>query len=258
MRKIECLQIEKNQKQQRRTWPVVTAILLCCACSAFADNVTMELTGPTSSSAPNLAGVYTDPYTALIGAAGQTTGPITGVSTYVLCDDFSTDVFIGEIWQATSTNLSALNTSSPLALKFDRTDAAAQYSDYMAAAYLATKIMRIDQSTSAGRLEAEQLSFALWGVFDTNPSNGPLSGAWITGADLTVAENDLSNARSAVVGMNAAQFDNVFIYTPNPLNASQEYIVVTPEPSAYGFLAIGLAFIFLAVRRARKTGLQPA
>ena len=258
MCEIKCPQIEKNWKQQRRTWPVVTAILLGCACSALADNVTMELTGPTSSSAPNLAGVYTDPYTALIGAAGQTQGPITGVSTYVLCDDFSTDVYIGEIWQATSTSLSALNTSSPLALKFDRTNAATQYSDYMAVAYLATEIMKIDQSTSAGRLEAEQLSFALWGVFDTNPTNGPLSGAWITGSDLTTAENDLSNARSAVVGMNAAQFANVFVYTPNPLNASQEYIVVTPEPSTYGFLAIGLAVILFTVRRARKTGSQPA
>lgn len=109
-----------------------------------------------------------------------------------------------------------------------------------------------------GRLEAEQLSFALWSVFDANSTYGPLSGVWINGTNLTAAENDLSNARSAVVGMNAAQFANVYVYTPNPLNASQEYIVVTPEPSTDGFLAIGLAIILFAARRARKTGSQPA
>jgi hypothetical protein len=264
MRHTKSPQIGEFRKPKRRAWPLVAAIFLASGCSAFADNVTMQLTGPTSSSAPNLGGVYTDPYTATIGAPGQTTGPITGVSAYVLCDDFSTDVYIGQIWQATSTNVSALNTSTPLALKFDQGNAAAQYSDYMTVAYLATEIMNIDQSTSAGRLQAEQMSFALWGVFDTAPSanncqtkGGPLSGCWITGTNLTAAENDLSAARTAIQGMNASQFANVYIYTPNPLSASQEYIFV-PEPTTWGFLAIGLAAILLAARRARKTGSQPA
>jgi hypothetical protein len=72
---------------------------------------------------------------------------------------------------------------------------------------------------------------------------------------LTNAVNDLSNAQLAVAhGWTAAGY-SINIYTPNPHNASQEYITVsTPEPSEIALLGVYLSSFAGLVLLARKRG----
>lgn len=224
-----------------------------------AETVTMELTGPPPG--PSLGGVYISPYTALIGPAGQTTAPINGVSTPIICDDFETDVSTSTPpWQAIVTNVSSLagEGAANTNLKFDTTSATQQQFDYTVAAYLATQIMQAQQQ---GNVTAQgDLSFALWGLFD-NLAGGPLSGSWVTGTDLTNAINDLNAAKSYVStnSLTPANYANVTIYSPTPKSASQEYIVVnTPEPSTLLMLALGIGGLLMLWRRQRNVAVIAA
>ncbi len=231
---------------------------LCFAGGALAQTVSMELIAPPNG--PSMAGVYTSPYTALIGAAGQTTATISGTPTLVICDDFLTDVSTATPpWQATATNMSALagESTASSAVKFDRTASAAkQITDYMTVAYLAEELMAIDQSTTAGQTTAGELSFAIWNVFD---SFSPLPTDYLNSAQRTQALNYLSLAQTAVAGKSPTDFSNVTIYTPTPSGASQEYLTVTtPEASTIALLAVdisGLAgLVFLLRRRFARAG----
>ncbi len=209
-----------------------------------------------------MAGVYISPYTALIGAPNQTKAVITGVATYVICDDFTTDVSVNTPpWQAIGTNVAALQgeAAPDNVLKFDHGSTAAQAAtqilDYTVAAYLAVEIM---EAKWAGDVTKEgRLSFSLWGLFDPTSvdANGPLSSHWVTGSDLTYANQYLADARNAVLtqGLTPASFSNVTVYSPTPQSASQEYLVVSmAEPPFLALLGIDLLAVvglILFVRR---------
>jgi hypothetical protein len=214
---------------------------LCVAASTFAT-VTMKLTGPPPG--PVMGGVYTSPYTATID----------GVSTFVICDDYYTDVSIATpAWQATATSLASLagESAASTVVKFDhQTTAAQQIDDYMAVAYLAMQLMSIDQSTTANQVVAGEISFAIWAVF-AGPS-GPFSS--LTPTQTTAAQGYLDNARAATAGQSPAAFAGVTIYTPTPnMNASQEYITVSvaeaPVPVILGLDLLGVAGCLLFLRR---------
>jgi hypothetical protein len=242
---------------------------------AFAGtpSVTMELTAPAPG--PSLDGIYINPYTALIGAAGQTAAPIGGVSTAVLCDDWTTDVYPSTPpWQATVTDLSQLygETAPSDVVKFDNADsptitnatAAQQQNDYTVAGWLA---IEVEQAQQANNTTVEgQLSYALWMLFDpTDPATYLNSvGA---GGDLSAAETDLANAKAYVSndGLNAGNFDaltgyDLTIYTSVPKSYAQEYLSLTPvaapEASSVVVLAADLmgvfGLIFLLRRRAAR------
>jgi hypothetical protein len=250
-----------------QSWLFASLALICLATGAMADStVTMQLIGPPPG--PILGGVYTSPYTALIGPAGQTLGQgqtqINGVSTLVVCDDFQTNMStVTPPWQAIDTNLNSIlgEATTSGVVKFDNSATVAQQQfDYQVAAYLALEILNTDQSTTAGQVTAGQLSFAMWAVFDPPPdSTGPFSGQFVTGSDLAQAQADLSAAQAAV---NAPGFTlggyNVDIFTSNPLGAAQEFITVSaPEAATPILLAadvLGLLFFvgFLRKRTARK------
>ena len=71
------------------------AVILWSSVSlAFADTVTMQLIGPPPG--PSMGGIFTSPYTAIVGGPNETadpgTGLIAGVPTSVICDDFFGDV----------------------------------------------------------------------------------------------------------------------------------------------------------------------
>src|SRR5579863_7652091 len=69
--------------------------------------VSMELTGVNGAS---LNQVNTDPYYAQIGPAGLTSGSqfnsSNSESVAIYCDDFFDDVNVGQVWQASVTNMS--------------------------------------------------------------------------------------------------------------------------------------------------------
>jgi hypothetical protein len=232
----------------RSSFAAVGLAIFCCAPSAFAD-VNMVLTGVTG---PFMAGVYTSPYIATID----------GVSTLVICDDFLTDVSIGQAWTADATTVSSLNGPGPsTAVKFDKSpgtpaEAVVQQQDYAVAAYLAEQILATNQSTQAGQYQAGILSYALWDLFDPallttyqSPScNHPYG---------CLTQNEIDDAKAALAtaqtnALSYAQYSNVTIYTPTPVQGlSQEFLAVTmSEPPSPAILAVyflglgGLVFVF--------------
>ncbi len=227
----------------KRSWMI--GLMGSCLAALAMGQVTMQLVSPTGSG-PVLGGVYISPYTALIN----------GTPTLVICDDFETDVSLSTpAWQAYGTSVSSIQTevAPNTVVKFDNTNLAAQRFEYGVAAYLAIEIL---QAQAANNLTAQgDLSFALWGLFDT-AANGPFNGNWVTGADLTAAQNDLADAKS-YVQLNNPIFSNVTVYSPAPKGASQEYIVVnTPEPPAMAVLGAEFSGLFLLVYAFRRRALR--
>jgi len=221
---------------------------------ASAGQVSMELTGVEG---PSMGGVYTSPYQALVGPAGLTHSsqftPSNSVKVDIYCDDFLREVGVGIIWQANVTSVGALaSNSSPLPLKFQTGDLLTQRQDYIAEAYLAEELSKVDQSTPAGKQEAGELSFAMWGIFDPGPG-GALSR--LSGTELADATTDMTDAFTFTAGKSASEFANVFIYTPDPTDASQEYLVVTnvPEPGTLALMVMGFVGLAAVVRRRVRT-----
>lgn len=220
-------------------WLMASVAIFCSFAAASAstpdpDTVSMQLIGPPPG--PNMGGYYTAPYTAIIGAAGQTGtigSDISGVVTPIICDDFQTDVTTETpAWQATVLNVEDIlneGSTTSTAVQWDTTASASQQeTDYDVASYLAIEIFNTDQSTSEGQTTAEELSYALWAVFDpSSDPNGPLADPLLTSSELGGIESDLSVAENAVQNGWTPVGYNIDIYTPTPLGASQEYMTVS-------------------------------
>jgi hypothetical protein len=219
--------------------------------SSLLGDVTMTLTGVTG---PSMGGVYTSPYTATIN----------GVNTLVICDDFLTDVSIGETWDAAATTISSLTgPGTSTAVKFEHNATAAQQQEnYATAAFLAEEILSQDQNTLSGQYHAGILSYALWGLFDPTlltlyqgasiaNCNQNHSYGCLTAQEIADAKTALSNAESGAGSY--TQYSNVTAYTSVPQSASQEYLVVSmsepPSPAIIGIEVLGLGGLFFAFRR---------
>jgi len=217
-----------------RLGATLTVALFCGMACSEANAVSMQLTGVGSGAV--MGGVYTSPYT----------GTVDRSTVKIYCDDFLTDVGIGQTWTANATNFTAFDgATGPLKnLKFDTSASlATQLADYETVAYLVEQIAGIDQSSSAGKTKTGELSFAIWAVFD------PAALDSISGTNKTNAIADLAAARSALPSLTPDQFANIEIYTPNPLNASQEYFVDVPEPATASLAAMGMVFMMVSRRR---------
>lgn len=245
--------MRKNRNLTVLGWLLAGAWLAPLAAQAN-PVVSMELTGLNNAS---LNGVYTEPYNAQIGPAGLTSASqfssTNSEPAAIYCDDFYDDVSMGQIWQATVTNMSALSTTSlNTTVMFNNMTPATEAADYMAAAWLAEQIAAQNQSTPAGQLTAGQESYALWYVFDPAALTG------LSSTDYNAAVTDYDDAVAAVAGDTPGDFSKVNIYTPlddTPGSASsQEYFSVdAPEPGTLGLMAVGLAGLGWMARRRRQS-----
>jgi hypothetical protein len=201
--------------------------------SAFAD-ASMTLTGAGSNV---LDGIYMGPYTATIN----------GVSTPVICDDFSDESFLPESWTAYTSTFSGLTN-----VKFT---GAPETQNYEEAAYLALELLAAPPNS----LQAGEIQFALWDVFDPNAIPTLTS---YNAADGAAALLYLQGAQTGYSSLTAAQLAEFTFYTPNtndPITCGsgacastppQEFITVnTPEPSTMLLLGIGVCGLFLVKRR---------
>jgi hypothetical protein len=264
-------------------------ILICCGAAAFAQD-TLTLLNPPNTGFTE-GGVYTSPYNINVNNGPNGTGTI-NTPLQLICDDFTTDITVGESWNATATTLTTLNSTTVAPLKFDNTSyngealggAGDVVQDYAIAAVLASELLSLpDTDTQA----AGDLSFALWDVFDSTllgTSYASMSDPFgtITSTQWTDAMNDLTGAIAQVDGvitggsanpnaisglmsggtvvLSSLNISSLTAYTPTPnAGVAQEFLqVTTPEASTPVVLAADLLGFFALVgflrrRRAAKT-----
>lgn len=242
----------------------------------------------------SLGGVYTSPYYATVGSSSS--------EIPVICDDFVDNSFVPETWTAYVTSLSDVTGStvpaapaSPYGPVLSGAASPPQFAGgwvgntglsqeqaYTVVSYLAVEIL--DQSP--GSTAAQDLSFAMWALFDpavfidqtngsvSTPCTLPNGEGCLDATDLSAAETDLSNALTAVnsLHLTTANFDaiegvdSVTIYTYDPNGGApscggstcltsppQEFIAVTvaepPSPALLGFDLLAVAGLFLIARR---------
>jgi hypothetical protein len=253
--------------------PMLGAVLVLLSLGAGLQAAdTLQLT--TVGASAVMGGVYTSPYGVSVNG---------GPTTLMICDDFTTDSYVGLTWTATETTLSQISNSSVAGLKF----ATAPYSttpgivggpsnvgiDYATAAVLAAQLMSLPNiGTPAENAEmAGELSFAIWGVFDTNllqntsTGYGTLTAGQLSAAlgYITAAQGLVSAATSGgvtnlnLISINGQSINSLTVYTSNPLGASQEFLRVSmPEPSYPAVLAVDLLAVLglIVVLRKRAVG----
>lgn len=190
----------------------------------------------TLTSAGNnvMDGVYVDPYYATVN----------GVQTWVICDDYADDSYLNESWTANIYNYSNLgNTRNTTKWNLTATQ---QTQDYDEAAYLTAGLLKAFESNNT--IAVGEITFALWGVFDSAAITSLTAWNSSYGA---AAQNYLTQAKKQTY--TTGEFSNVLVYSPNmsdpitcsggpcPTKPPQEFLVVqTPEAPALVVLAFDL------------------
>jgi len=235
------------RKSVMRRLTLAFCVLLLSAAgvsSLGAQTVSMQLVNANANYV--MGGVYTSPYGISING---------GSPTLLICDDFLTNISIGQTWSAQVTSLAALQNNPTATAKFGNNVTA-----YATAAVLAAELMGLGNLATE---TAGELSYAIWGVFDPAVLTGQIQsgeGA-LTGAELTAAQQFLANAEAVVAAatvggkIDLSKIPYLTIYTPNPLGASQEFLAVSmPEPASIvilGMDCLGMAGLALLLK-ARK------
>jgi len=188
--------------------------LLAPASACIASTVTLELTGVGNGT--NYGGVYDSPYDISInGSSAMLLG----------CDDFATEIGVGSTWSAMTENASNVDNG----VKFTAGPfygGNSLQTTYSAAAWIATQLVT---PAVMGNTNAQiDYSLALWELFDPSLTGGPINFTGsLNGPDGQVP-SVLDIAYAAVAGGYTGS--NVTVYTPNPLNAGQEFLQVAPVP----------------------------
>ncbi len=217
----------------RKAKTLIALSMLAAAPAAFAQ-VTMTLTGAGNQTVQG--GVYVSPYNGTIQQNGAATPP---VSTLMICDDFTTDSYIGQQWQATAT--AEANAGLPgstvkflgsgATLSFDG-GVYTQQQAYNAAGWLATQLV---SPAVMGTAQQTIDSFAIWNIFDGGANGAVYSPEGALSASQQAAV--LALEQTALTQYSSQSESNVTIYTPNAstrinpngVNQSQEFLVVSPQ-----------------------------
>ena len=159
-----------------------------------------------------------------------------GTALDMMCDDDRTNVTNDETWDADAYSLIATNIPD---LKFASIgSASAVLNDYEMAAW-------IESGVATGSIGAPDGNAAVWFIFDPT---------FNTSVDQSNITTILSDAQTAV-DANNLNYSGITIYTPTPLDSSQEYMtgIVTssvPEPGSFMLLgSVLFALGFFGRRR---------
>jgi hypothetical protein len=260
---------KRRVDEMRGKLRTILMVSLACFFSALglrADTVSMTLTNPPPGN--TLGDVYVDPYTATVN----------GVSTAVICDDWSDNTYTDETWTANVTNEAEVSTANP-APKFGDNQAL-----YNEVTWLADQML---PATSQNATEDTELSIAIWDLtYGANGTNeetpAPLAylETYGTSSEYGQAITDICEAEGTAAGGGLCAGTNYAgeagyisandweILTPTsaaptcsgaacPTAPPQEFLVeVAAEPSSLALLAVELLLMagfagFVRWRRSR-------
>lgn len=219
---------------------------LAASCTPTSTTACMNLTSPglNNGSGYVVDNVYISPYTALVN----------GVSTTVICDEFTADSYLGEMWAASVSSVSQLGSSV--------IGGGTNQQGYNEVAWLAEQLLA---PANANLTAQTDISFAIWSIFEPASVSSYLMQDFGDTATYKGAMYWVNQANAQT--FSAGEFANVQIYTPTstaptcgggacPSGPPQEFISVTaPESSMVALLAIdflGLAALVYFLRRERK------
>lgn len=219
-------------------------ICFCAARGAIATpTASMDLTSPGSSLTGTnaLNGVYVGAYTATIN----------GVSTPVICDDFTHDSYVPETWTANVNTFSTLSA----ALWGGVPNSTVLYEE----AFYLVEQMYANNSNST---DVGDISFAIWSLFNSSATAG------LSTTDLNNVNTWLHQAQANYATVDTSDFT---IYTaalptdakcpsyPNsvcPNTPPQEFITYSAsEPGFFGILGADLLLFGFGVLFLRRRGL---
>jgi len=251
--------------------------------AAIADQVYMKL---DSVPGYNMGGVYTSPYIVKVSPINNFNNPNARTIDVLrlACDDFTTDISVGYVWLADEYTLADVHDNGPQ--KFQQGNVYAPdttnplsagggdipvllsaYSAaerYYAAALLVNDLFHLAHDSSYATVSAEY-SYAIWQVFYWKAYDGystPLS------YGDRVAVDTLERAALTTARANGGDYRNLDftlnIYTPDPVNSSQEFLgidptrpdVLVPDGSVLSALAFDLLALFGVIVLVRKRILQ--
>jgi hypothetical protein len=215
---------------------LLVVALLAAAPAAFAD--TLQLTGIGNGT--NYGGVYDSPYDISINGGTP--------SMLLSCDDFATEINVGDSWSALAENASAVDSG----VKFSSGPfygGNSLQTTYSAAAWLATQL--VTPAVMGNSNTQIDYSLALWELFDPT-----LAGPITFGGSLSGPDGQVPDVMGQAFAAVAAGYtgSNVTVYTPNPLDAGQEFLDVAPVPlpASWPLLLSGMLGVGALCRRARK------
>jgi hypothetical protein len=200
---------------------------------------TVNLTLVNVSPGYNDGSFYTYPYNFSINGAS--------ILTPLLCDDFVDDVYIGETWTATVSNISNIVANGQMTAAAGSLAGIAgqtKLKAYLEAAYLYNKLYTTLDATSS-----VNINHAIWALFSATPYNAA-SQELFDEANLNTSESDTS------------MFSDIVFFTPvqgtQTLNGDsvagrpQEFIGKVPEVSSLALLGFGLLGLGGLARRKQR------
>jgi hypothetical protein len=196
----------------RKSWCLIEGALLFALLAVgplAAQTTTLNLTGagPGEIVWGTSEGIYTSPYSGNVG----------GPTIPVICDDFVDNTYLPESWTAYVTQLSTLSSSTDPTLKWTTGDFGTLTQDaaYTVASVLAVEIL----NPSNTALAQEELSFAMWALFD--PNGVGVSDPSDQGALGWLATNGYSNTPGSFYASVLTDLSTAVAYASNSANKNQ-------------------------------------
>jgi hypothetical protein len=206
----------------------VCVVAYFCITGVTQAQVTLGLISPGSNISN---GVYVGPYTLSVNGAGDI---------QAVCDDRDTDTG-SSTWTAYVNTFATLSNTKFYSLP-SINSGTTETQNYEAAAWLVQQMFALDPYNPANYATVADIHLAIWSNFSTAAlsllaSNSDAQ-SWYT--------KGLAHDSDSI-----ANFADIVIYTPSPTGASQEFMMVTPEPASMMLFGTGLLVIASAIRRRR-------
>jgi len=205
------------------------ATVAFCAATATAGPVTIQF---NSALGTNLGGVYTGIYY----------GTTNGVQTDFICDDFGDEIVGGQNWQANvGTNYPVSNTVQ-YGASTSTVPGLTTKQDYNAIAYLAEQIF--------ANPTGPEVNYDAWAIWELNSQAAANDVLNFDPAD----QAGVSSALNAALANDDHFNGSLYVYTPVPQGAGQEFLSRTPEPASVFLLGSALLWLSWGLRKRFSLG----